>query len=52
MFDGYEALRLDPYLRATRMQAGCLLAITPLLLIYMFLQRYFMTGLERSGIVG
>ena len=52
MFDGYEALRVDPYLRATRMQAGCLLAVLPLLIIYMALQRYFMTGLERSGIVG
>ena len=52
MFQGYEALRVDPYLRATRMQAGCLLAIAPLLLIYMVLQRYFITGVERSGLVG
>lgn len=48
----YEAIRANPYLKATRMQAGCLLAITPLLVIYLFLQRYFVTGLERSGLVG
>ena len=52
MFSGYEGLRVDPYLRATRMQAGCLLTIAPLMVIYMGLQRYFITGIERSGIVG
>lgn len=52
MFEGYEGLRVDPYLKATRMQAGCLLAIAPLLLLYMVMQHYFVTGMERSGIVG
>ena len=52
MDSAFEAIRADPYLKATRMQAGCLLSIMPLLLIYMVLQRYFVTGLERSGIVG
>jgi len=28
------------------------LTITPIVMIYMFLQRYFMEGIERSGIVG
>jgi multiple sugar transport system permease protein len=32
--------------------AGVTLAIAPILTIYMFLQRYFVEGLERSGIVG
>ena len=32
--------------------AGVMLAILPILIIYMFLQRYFVEGLERSGIVG
>ena len=32
--------------------AGVLLAIAPILTIYLFLQRYFIEGLERSGIVG
>ncbi|MCL2199977.1 MAG: carbohydrate ABC transporter permease [Defluviitaleaceae bacterium] len=32
--------------------AGVMLAIVPILTIYLFLQRYFVEGLERSGIVG
>jgi multiple sugar transport system permease protein len=32
--------------------AGVLLAIAPILTIYLFLQRFFVEGLERSGIVG
>ncbi|MCL2204633.1 MAG: carbohydrate ABC transporter permease [Defluviitaleaceae bacterium] len=31
---------------------GVLLAIAPIMIIYLFLQRYFVEGLERSGIVG
>jgi multiple sugar transport system permease protein len=33
-------------------QAGCLMAITPILLMYIFLQKHFVEGVERSGIVG
>lgn len=33
-------------------EAGCLLAILPILIMYIFLQRYFIEGVERSGIVG
>jgi len=33
-------------------QAGCLMAISPILLMYIFLQKYFVEGVERSGIVG
>ena len=32
--------------------AGVMLTIIPILTIYLFLQRYFVEGLERSGIVG
>ncbi|MCL2287453.1 MAG: carbohydrate ABC transporter permease [Firmicutes bacterium] len=32
--------------------SGVLLTIAPVLTIYLFLQRYFIEGLERSGIVG
>lgn len=32
--------------------AGVMLAIVPILTLYLFLQRYFVEGLERSGIVG
>jgi multiple sugar transport system permease protein len=31
---------------------GVLLVITPIMIIYLFLQRFFVEGLERSGIVG
>ena len=34
------------------MYAGVFLAITPVLLIYFLLQRHFIEGIERSGIVG
>jgi multiple sugar transport system permease protein len=33
-------------------QAGCLMTITPILLMYVFLQKHFVEGVERSGIVG
>jgi multiple sugar transport system permease protein len=33
-------------------QAGCLMAIAPILLMYIFLQKHFVEGVERSGIVG
>lgn len=34
------------------LQAGCLLTIAPILLIYIFFQRYFTESIERTGIVG
>lgn len=34
------------------LESGCLLSITPILVMYIFLQRYFTEGLERSGLVG
>ncbi|MBR6045122.1 MAG: carbohydrate ABC transporter permease [Ruminococcus sp.] len=34
------------------LEAGCVLSITPLLVMYVFLQRYFIEGIERSGITG
>ena len=33
-------------------EAGCLLSILPIVIIYCFLQRYFIEGIERSGITG
>ena len=32
------------------LEAGCLLSITPILIMYVFLQRYFIEGVERSGL--
>lgn len=45
-------LASDPFRHLTRMQAGSLLAITPMVIMYMILQKYFVAGVERSGIVG
>ncbi len=33
-------------------QAGCMLSIIPILIIYCFLQKQFVEGIERSGITG
>lgn len=33
-------------------EAGCLLSIAPVLIMYVFLQKHFTEGIERSGIVG
>ena len=33
-------------------QAGCLMTIAPILIMYIFLQKHFVEGVERSGIVG
>jgi len=35
-----------------RLQAGCLLTILPLIVFYIFVQRNFTEGIERTGIVG
>ncbi len=34
------------------LESGCILAITPILVMYVFLQKYFTEGIERSGLVG
>lgn len=34
------------------LEAGCLIAILPLLVMYVCLQKYFTEGIERSGLVG
>lgn len=33
-------------------QAACLISVSPMLVMYAFLQKYFTEGIERSGIVG
>jgi multiple sugar transport system permease protein len=42
----------NPYEGIVIMQAGVLLGILPLLIIYISLQKYFTESIERSGIVG
>lgn len=34
------------------LEAGCLISITPMLILYAFLQKHFTEGIERSGLVG
>ncbi len=34
------------------LESGCLLAILPILIMYIFLQKYFVEGVERSGLTG
>jgi multiple sugar transport system permease protein len=43
---------LDPFLVSSRLQAGCLLSIAPLLLLYFLCQRFLTQSIERTGIVG
>ena len=40
------------YDSTAQMQAGCLLFVIPLLILYVVMQRHFTEGVERSGIVG
>lgn len=43
--------KVDPNQIMVWMQAGCLLSIAPVLVMYIFLQKYFTEGIERSGLV-
>jgi multiple sugar transport system permease protein len=42
----------DPMISRLCVYSGIVLVIIPILLIYLILQKYFMEGVERSGIVG
>lgn len=42
----------DPIAFNAQLQAGCLLVVTPLLAVFVVLQKYFTESLERTGIVG
>lgn len=43
---------LEPSIQELYLDAGIILVLLPIVLIYMLLQRYFIEGVERSGIVG
>lgn len=49
---GVGDIMLDAYAQSSRVQAGCLLVIVPVLIMYIFLQKHFTEGLERTGLVG
>ncbi|MGN6714199.1 carbohydrate ABC transporter permease [Anaerocolumna jejuensis] len=42
----------DPMLTQLNVYAGVVMVLIPILIIYLILQKYFMEGVERSGIVG
>ena len=42
----------DPMISQLNVYAGVVLVVLPILVIYLFLQKYFIEGVERSGIVG
>lgn len=50
---GYDPnVKIDPNYIAMIVDTGILLVIAPLIVLYMFVQRYFVESVERSGIVG
>lgn len=42
----------DPYMIIAQLQAGCLIAILPLVIVFFFLQKQFIKSVTTSGIVG
>lgn len=42
----------DVALITTRMQAACLMGVLPLLVLYLFMQKYFVESVERTGLTG
>ena len=48
----YGGQFMDPIVVEAVVKSGVILVIIPLLLLYLFLQKYFVQGVERSGLVG
>lgn len=48
----YGEAFLDTVLRSAMLSTGLLLVIAPLLILYILLQKFFIQGVSRSGIVG
>ncbi|PZD97100.1 carbohydrate ABC transporter permease [Paenibacillus sambharensis] len=49
---GGDASKADPFYLSMVQDTGILLAILPLIILYLFVQRYFVESIERTGIVG
>lgn len=47
-----SAVKASPREQIVWLEAGCLISVSPMLIMYTFLQRYFIEGIEHSGIVG
>ena len=46
-----ETAQVSPREQIVWQEAGCLLVLSPLLIMYIFLQKHFTEGIERSGLV-
>lgn len=51
-FGSGSEMRADPNHVAMIVDTGILLAIAPLIIMYLFVQRYFVESVERTGVVG
>ncbi len=49
---GSMAAELSPREQIIWQEAGCLISVCPILLLYVLMQRHFTEGIERSGIIG
>ncbi|OUS78110.1 ABC transporter permease [Paenibacillus sp. MY03] len=49
---GHTSGQLDPFYASMLVDSGVLLAILPLIVLYIFVQRYFVESVERTGLVG
>lgn len=49
---GGTATESDPFYLSMIQDTGILLSILPLIILYLFVQRYFVESIERTGIVG
>ena len=45
-------VKVNPRELIVWLEAGCLISITPILIMYIFLQKYFTEGIARSGLTG
>ena len=52
LLTGYGHLRLDPVIINAVVSSGIILVVLPVLILYLFLQRFFIRGIERSGLTG
>ncbi|MDE6425947.1 MAG: carbohydrate ABC transporter permease [Ruminococcus sp.] len=46
-----ETAQISPREQIVWQEAGCLLVLSPLLIMYVFLQKHFTEGIERSGLI-
>lgn len=52
LLEGGASTNKDPFFMSMVQDTGILLAILPLVILYLFVQRYFVESIERTGIVG